>query len=274
MDKKIVGPFRVVGGAIRKMPWILKAGALRSIRKAKKLDRKEAAKLVGLDERTIHRHETEGLAPRTLQAETVKLYAKGYAVEKEAFARWADRDEAAAVRKRPSSRIKDPAAPPVATLTQRAKLEWVLKAQKRVEIAGQSIEVVGNVIIRECMNTFALYEGRRFVVEGTIDDTDYIPKPAVDVLGGKYGTGVRYRIGREVIEGLPVYVTVFAPEAPHALHLNECSRADQSVSLLVRVMVKPAEGDWQGFLIFEKSPKFRPWCFVAEEVLPLAPTGT
>jgi hypothetical protein len=256
------------------MPWILKAEALRGVRKAKRLDRKDAARLVGLGERTLHRHETEGLAPRTLQAENVKLYAKGYGVEKESFARWADHEEDAAVRKKRSSPIKDPAAPPVATLTQRAKLELARKAQKRVEIAGESLEVVGNVIIRECMNTFLLYEGKRFVVEGTIDDTDYIPKPAVAVLGGKYGASARYRIGREVDEGLPVYVTVFAPEAPHVLQLNECNRADQPVSLLVRVMVKPAEGDWEGFLIFEKSPKYRPWCFVAEQVLALAATGT
>jgi hypothetical protein len=256
------------------MPWVMKSGALRSIRKAKELDRRDAAKLVGLGEQTIHRHETKGLAPRTLQAETVKRYAKGYGVEKEEFARWSDHEEEATVRKKRHSPVKDPAAPPVATLTQRAKLELALKAQKRVDIAGQSVEVVGNAIIRECMNAFVLYEGKRFIVEGTIDDTDYIPRPAVAVLGCKYGASARYRIGREVVEGLPVYVTVFAPEASQVLHLNECSRSDQRVSLLVRVMVKPAEGDWEGFLIFEKSPKYRPWCFVVEQVLPSTSTST
>jgi hypothetical protein len=71
-------------------------------------------------------------------------------------------------------------------------------------------------------------------------------------LGGKYGEGARYRIGREVVRGLPVYVTVFVPHGAHAVHLNECNRADKPVSLVVRVFVKP--------------PVPRPWCFVVESI--------
>jgi hypothetical protein len=45
----------------------------------------------------------------------------------------------------------------------------------------------GAKVIRECMNTFAQYDGKRFVVQGVIEDTDYIPEPAMKALGGKYG---------------------------------------------------------------------------------------
>lgn len=250
------------------MPWILIPGALRRIRKGKKLDRKAAAKKVKLDERTIHRHESEELAPRSLQVETVNRYCAGYDVEPEAFARWSDHEEEATARKERSDRIRDPAAPRVATLTQRAKHELAIKAQKAIVVGGESLDVVGNVIIRDCMNTFAPYEGKRFVVEGIIEDTDYIPEPAMKALGGKYGEGGRYRIGRDVVKGLPVYVTVFAPQGPHALHLNECNRSDKPVSLVVRVFVKTPEEYWKGFFIFEKRPTPRPWCFVVEAILP------
>jgi hypothetical protein len=255
------------------MPWILIPGALRRVRKAKKLDRKAAAKLVKLDERTLHRHETEGLAPRTLQVETVNRYAKGYDVERDAFVRWSDHEEEATARKRRSDRVEDPAAPKIATLTQRAKHELLIKAQKSIAVGDESLEVVGNVIIRECMNTFAPYEGKRFVVEGMVDDTDYIPEPAMRVLGGKYGEGARYRIGREVVRGLPVYVTVFVPQGAHAVHLNECNRADKRVSLVVRVFVKTPDDFWKGFFIFEKKPVPRPWCFVVESIAKQALTA-
>lgn len=256
------------------MPWILIPGALRRIRKGKKLDRKAAARLVKLDERTLHRHEVDELAPRTLQIETVNRYCKGYDVQPEAFVWWSDHEEEASTRKERSDRIRDPAAPKVATLTARAKHELAIKAQKSITVEGESLDVVGNVIIRECMNTFAPYEGKRFVVEGTIDDTDYIPEVAMRALGGEYGEGARYRIGREIVKGLPVYVTVFAPQGAHAVYLNECNRSDKPIMLVVRVFVKPPDEYWKGFLIFEKKPIFRPWCFVVEAILPPAPTDT
>lgn len=103
-------------------------------------------------------------------------------------------------------------------------------------------------------------------VEGTIDDTDYVREPAMKVLGGNYGEGARYRIGREVVRGLPVYVTVFVPHGAHAVHLKECNRADKLVSLVVRVFVKPPDEYWKGFFIFEKRPVPRSWCFVVESI--------
>jgi hypothetical protein len=260
------------------MPWVLIPGALRRIRASKKLSRKAAAEKCRLDERTLHRHETEGLAPRVLHESTVDCYCKGYEVDKEAFVWWSDHDQEATARKERSDKIKDPAAPKIATLTQRAKHELLVKAQKSIVVDGESLDVVGNAIIREIMNTFAPYEGRRFVVEGTIEDTDYIPEPTAVVLGGRYGNGARYRIGREVIKALPVYVTVFAPEAAHAVYLNECHRADRRVSVVVRVVVNttghPDKPDWKGFFIFEKKPVPRPWCFVVEAILPPVPTRT
>src|SRR5260370_18696474 len=146
------------------MPWILIPGALRRIRKGKKLDRKAAAKLVKLDQRTLHRHEVDELAPRSLQIETVNRYCKGYDVQPEAFVCWSDHEEEATTRKERSDRIRDPAAPKVATLTARAKHELAIKAQKSITVEGESINGVGNVINRECMNTFQPSQGTRSAV--------------------------------------------------------------------------------------------------------------
>ena len=105
------------------MPFVLIPGALRSIRKRQRLDRKDAARLVKMDERTLHRHESDELAPRTLQRVTVKCYCDGYKVEPKSLVKWIDHEEDATTRKERSDRIRDPAAPKIATLTQRAMLE-------------------------------------------------------------------------------------------------------------------------------------------------------
>jgi hypothetical protein len=77
-----------------------------------------------------------------------------------------------------------------------------------------------------------------------------------------------------VVKGLPVYVTVFAPQGAHALYLNDRNRSDRPVSIVVRVFVKTPEEYWKGFFIFEKRPLPRPWCFVVEGISRPVETGT
>lgn len=246
-------------------------GKLRTIRLALRLDRKAAAEILGLDERTLHRHESERFAPRTMHGASVKGYCSGYKVEAKAFAKWAGPN---AKRKAPADSLQDSTAPSIALLSQRAKHEHLMKAQKFVNLDGESLEVVGNVLTRDIMNTCNPYDGKRFVVDGVIEDSDGIPATTTQALGARYGDGARYRVGREVVKGLPVYVTVFAPQAAHAVYLNECNRSHRPVSLIVRIFVRPPDEYLKGFLIFEKNSIFRPWCFVVEEILPSVSTST
>jgi hypothetical protein len=96
---------------------------------------------------------------------------------------------------------------------------------------------------------------------------DYIPTPAARVLGAKPGEGARCRIDRDVIKGLPVYVTVFAPRPDHTRYLLDAHRNEQWVTLIVRVLVRPEDGDWKGFLLFEKRSIARPWVLVVEDIV-------
>lgn len=249
------------------MPWVLIPGALRRLRRAKGWDRSEAAKRTGLDERTIHRHETDGLAPTTLQTESTRRYRLAYECEAKAFVRWADHDDEEAKRKPRTPRINDPAAPVIATLTERSKHELLIHGGKKIKIGDEEIEVVGNAIVQDCMTAFALHEGKRFAVDGQITDVRYLPEPAAKVLDAKLGEGASFRIDREIVKGLPVYVSVFTRSAAHTRHIMDCHKGEKNVTVVVRIFVKPPENDWKGFLIFEKKPKPRPWIYLVEEIV-------
>jgi len=95
----------------------------------------------------------------------------------------------------------------------------------------------------------------------------------MNALGGKLGHGARYRMDRWVSDGLPVYVTVLAPQGPHALVMNEQHAANKPIAVVVRLVKLPDE-KWKGFLTFEKRPVPRPWCFVVESILTAVSTGT
>lgn len=253
------------------MPWTLRKGALRALREAKGWNRHQAAEKVGLSFMTIRRHEIEKLAPATLQEESIASYCAAYEVEKDAFVEWVEAGGRSPAAARPGEvgAVEDPAAPQLKTLTKRARSEIQTGAFDFLDVGGESLELVGNTVIREVMHGFAAYENRRYVVEGTIDETAAIAPKAMELaFAGSAGEGTRFRIGREVRQGLPVYVTVFAPNMAHAQHLNQCIRARRRVALVVRVFVKRAIDDWLGFFIFEKTPKPRAWCFVIEAILP------
>lgn len=250
------------------MAWILINGALAKIRRTSKKTRKEVAAKTKLNLATIRRHERVDVAAVALQEETVRAYCDAYEVEPEAFAKWSVED--ASARKRRLARIPDPSAPALKTLAQRANHEVMIGAQDDAcDIAGEMVPLVGNNVIREAMAAFGHYEGKRFVVEGLIDDTASIPAIAMSMaFGGRFGEGTRFRICREVRRGLSVYVTVFAPKLVDATALLECVRAARPVKLVVRVFVKPPDEIWKGFFIFEKRPTPYPWCFVVDAILP------
>lgn len=256
------------------MPWILKKGALRSIRKQLKLSRQELQEMTGLSRRCIKRHEEDGDAPLKIQDASMRLYCKAFKpfnVEADRFATWIDHEEepkvkAGTKRRAPVAPIHDPAAPKITTLTERAKQEAAIKAYDIVDVGGQKLEMVGNLVIREIMDGFKPFADKRFVVEGDIAESRLIPKMAMEALGGTFGEGTLFRIDREVREGLPVYVTVFAPSAFHVSVLRECVRQGNRVSMVVRVYVKEPDETWKGFFIFEKDVKPRPWCFVLDEI--------
>src|SRR5262249_47451015 len=144
----------------------------------------------------------------------------------------------------------------------------------RVLYQGEELEVVGNVIIKECMTAFARYAGTRFVVQGVITHMEFAEPAAARVLGIELHSIARCRVDRESAADLPVCVTVFRPKSEHTSLLLDAHENKKMVTLIVRVVVKPDEGGWKGFLIFEENPVPRPWIFVVEDIVASGDAGS
>src|SRR3954462_8723363 len=123
------------------MSWVLIKGALRRLRNAQKIDRKEAARRTGLRPITARRHESLKDGPRTRQAETVKRYADAYKCDRETFAKW--EEHGAAPPLDDEGEAIDPIAPPMGTLSQRAERERELGAAKTVSLPTGYFDVLG-----------------------------------------------------------------------------------------------------------------------------------
>jgi hypothetical protein len=253
------------------MPNVLIPGALRSIRLEKKLDRRAAATLLGLNECTIRRHESEQSGPLTLKPSTVRLYMKGYGCTADRFVRFVDRDEAQAIR-RPVD--DEPGAPRLPTLTLRAQHELALGMKRTIRYGVEDVEVVGPALLHQCMTAFGLYKDRRFAVVGHVKDMRYLPDPASDALSVEPGMGASFRVDRTLVKGVPIYVTVFTTNAKTTQQLVARYEDGQETVLIVDIFVKPAANNWKGFFIFEKTKVPRPWVFVVRDVLdPVLPGG-
>ena len=246
------------------MPNVLIPGALRSIRLEKRIDRRQAAKLLGLSESTIRRHESDEEVPLTLQPTTVRVYMKGYGCTAERFVRWVDRDDAQAVR---DPAEEGPGALRLPTLTVRARHELALGMKQTVRHNGEDVEVIGATLLHECMTAYGLHKGRRFAVVGKVKDMRYLPDPASAALGVEPGIGASFRVDRAIVRGVPLYVTAFTTTENLTRQLVNRYKDGRNITLIVDIFVRPAADSWKGFFIFEKTKVPRPWVYVVREIL-------
>lgn len=248
------------------MPWVLIPSELRRARLAKKWDRKTAAKKCGLTEKSLHRHENELEAPDVLQKDSFDGYCKGFGPEPP-FIRWVDSTELP--RYRAARRQNQPMVP---SLSERAKRELALHAEQTITVGERSLDLVGNVVLKDCATACALFDGRIYGVEGVVTDLGDMPAATARVIDAAVGAGARFRIERYVADGLPVRVAVMTRIADHTRRLMDAHKSGRSVQLAARVVVKSPEGTFIGFVGFGKNPTPKPWIFVVDEIA--APIAT
>jgi len=129
---------------------------------------------------------------------------------------------------------------------------------------SEAYELLGLDRFKKCLSRPRAYDGKRFAVHGVVDEYMGIPPAARRVL--KCDDGGRFRVIRKVAPDLLLYTTVFAVTAADADRLDDALDGS-SISLLVRLVHAPPDGDWKGFIWFEKSPKPREFAFVVERFL-------
>src|SRR5436305_286805 len=74
--------------------------------------------------------------------------------------------------------------------------------------------------------------------------------------------GVIYRVTRAVSKRLPLYATVFAPDAETAKTLMQAYRSGEHVVMLTRVVYDPYQASWRGFFWIEEEMKSKKFAFV------------
>jgi transcriptional regulator with XRE-family HTH domain len=248
------------------MPWVSKPGALRYWRERACLTVPELAKRAGVSERTIYAHESD--KPHTSQIETFNRLVEALkkfgctiaalAVHDEEQSRAKPTDEA-------QREVDDTSTPELGTLSRRAQRERQLGLHRQVlRTPSESYELLGLDRFKKCLSRPRAYDGKRFAVHGVVDEYMGIPPAARRIL--KCDDGGRFRVTRNVAPDLLLYTTAFAVTAADADRLDDALDGS-SISVLVRLVHAPPDGDWKGFVWFEKSPKPREFAFVVERFL-------
>jgi transcriptional regulator with XRE-family HTH domain len=245
------------------MPWISKQGALRRWRERACLTVPELAKRAKVSVRTIYTIEAD--EPHVCHLDTLNRLADalkktGCAVVELAV----QADEA--TQQTEKSVIDDTSAPELGTLSRRAQRERKLGLHRQaLQSADGTFELMGLDRFKKCLSRPQAYANQVFAVHGTIDDYMGIPLAARRQL--HCADGGRFRIVRNVAADLVFYTTIFATTAELANHLDQAVEGPP-VSVLVRVVYLPADGEWKGLLWFERTPKPREFAFVVDRVLP------
>ncbi len=230
------------------MPWLLNPGALRRLRRAKQFTRREAAQRTGLNEWTIHRHETPELAPRHLHHSTVRIYATAYECAKEDFVRWVEVDDQTA------------SAPIAPSSTQALPVE--------VSTSHGMVRLLDAAILRKYAAACGLHEGKRFAVSGRIVDYDELQEITAGVLGVPFGEGAVAQFLREGGDGQLISITVHTRVGEHTLSILECADTPREITVVVRLLVKPPGTAFKGFRILGTRRGRAPFALVVEEILP------
>jgi transcriptional regulator with XRE-family HTH domain len=243
------------------MTWVPISGALEKLRQAAKLEQRELAKKAGLAERTIRLLESKR-APKTMYATSVKALAGVLKCAPEELATWVARARGHDPSEELDSLI---ALPPSGTLSRRAQREREL-GRDGEQLAG--VELCGPTLLKRIGAACAAAEGRRLAFAGLVKEYEAMPARAAALLGVPVGHGARFLLARQVARGVPFYATVFTTDLAHTRALIDRAEAKTRAQLVARVVVRPAEGDWKGFFIFEKRPKPHPFAFLVEDLLP------
>jgi transcriptional regulator with XRE-family HTH domain len=249
------------------MAWVSKPGAVRYWRERACLTVPELAKRTGLSARTIYNIEREEHASHleTFNRVVDALRKVGCTMAAIATQVEDESTDVAATAQQTPRVVDDGAAPELGTLSRRAQRERRLELHHQVLRAGNEVfPLLGLDRFKRCLSRPHAHDGKRFAIHGVVDEYMGIPPAARKMLDCV--DGGRFRVLRHVAPELLFYATVFAVTAEDANRL-EAALDGEPISLVVRLLHAPPNGEWHGFLWFEKTPKPREFALVVEGFL-------
>lgn len=220
-----------------------------------------------------------GVADRTIadlergvsggRPETIRCLAKALGVPPEELLVQEAREASAAASSPPSPPPSSNTLPPL-KLPPRTHLDRLADYARAHGVAPPPV-VVGKARVDVLMPTHmqdvfarhAAFDGKRFVVVGTIERQRAPSADEARALGTKVGIGAKFNVIAEVAPGMPFSVTVFATTAKLADALQ--SNVAKSVRIVVTVRVV-GRNDARVMSLFASTRK-RAWAFVVTAVI-------
>jgi hypothetical protein len=257
------------------MPWAPKAGALKFWRERRRLTKVTLAAESGISDRQIRAFESKK-PPATMYESTLDAFAGVLSVRRHDLAVWVDHgfvpaeSEVHEPKIEPVAPTSAPSLPPLGRLSRYAKKERELGlSRQRAKTPSGEVDLLGLDWFKRCFSRPKAFDSQRFVVHGVVDEFMGIPDAAAKVIGAEPGMGAKFRVSREVAEGLPFYATVFAPTSLLADQIMEhLDDRERPTTLIARVLFAPPKADWKGFYIFEEAPRPREFAYVVEQIVP------
>jgi transcriptional regulator with XRE-family HTH domain len=240
--------------------WHVMPEALRRARLAQLMNIETLAKKSGVSLRSITRYEN---AEQRVRLDTLDCLAKALEVAVKDIARL--RASGAATKSEENGAA-------VSALPARTQLEALVDLELAraidpapVKTARGAAAVLTAKRLQDVFTAYALHDGERFFLRGTIDTQRGLPPAEAKLLGAKAGVAARFHVLKEVVPGSVVGVTVHAASEAHTKALQKLQKKEAAI--VVRVVVVPGEpADDVGFSSFiTKVTSKRPWTFVVEE---------
>ena len=241
----------------------MKRGIVRQLRDERGWTRQELAKKAGLKIRTIRKLESR-TPPLTSHDDTVAGLAAALDKKKDEIAVWRDYvpdlDDAAAVAA---------GAPAPSTIALRAARdegrEWVTEPIMRLRY-----EMLRPRMLYRINSAPGLCFEQRFAMQGKIHDHRPMPTIVARMLGLEAPICSQFLLIRRVKGADILYASVYSTTLLMTNRLLDAADRKETVTLVVRVVVKEPKDDFKGFFFFQKKgekPQPNKWTFVIDQIL-------
>jgi transcriptional regulator with XRE-family HTH domain len=251
-----------------KSDWFVLPTALERARLAQLLNQEQLAKKSGVSVRSIRGYEQ---SEQRVKLATLQFLAKALDVDVRDIA--ALRTEGGDPSKKRAS--APPPEPAPSVLPPRTQLETLVDLERAAGIVATTLktprgdaETLTAKLLQDILTAYALYDDRRFLLDGKITGMRGIAHDEAKLLGSRNGVAARFHVAKEVVPGQPFGVTVHAAKAEHTKALQAHYGGETSVRLHLRVVLVPGEprDDGPGFSSFiTRLTTKRPWTFLVEE---------
>jgi transcriptional regulator with XRE-family HTH domain len=248
--------------------WRIDGALIRTRRTERGMTKAALASMAGISERALTNIEL-GRSPGSSESARTLASALDLPLEQVLVAATSGERSSADEASREATPIATAIRPP-AKLPAQTRLDFLADLERAhgidpppVRVGKESFEVLTATRLQCAFATHALFDGHRYVVEGTVDRMRAVKPEEAAAIGAKVGVGARFHLVRDVIAGEPIGVTVHVTTGKLATALQ--AKMKREVRLVVRLVVVSRD-DARLISVFVSDTK-RAWGLIVARVV-------